>query len=95
MIVKYQDHCWVEYPKSGINLHIDFIGSRFALVPVATTGALSTSLVAPCVRIHLVDAASGYRWGKPAGQQCVFNENKARGFTRWKNPSWPLIKAVS
>ena len=39
-------------------------------------GALSTSLVAPCVRIHLVDAASGYRWGKPAGQQCVFNENK-------------------
>ena len=39
-------------------------------------GALSTTMVSPLVRVHLVDAASGYRWGKAAGQQCVFNENK-------------------
>ncbi|CAK9055767.1 unnamed protein product [Durusdinium trenchii] len=39
-------------------------------------GALATSMVSPLVRVHLVDAASGYRWGKAAGEPCVFNENK-------------------
>lgn len=47
-------------------------------------GALGTSLVSPLVRIHLVDAATGYRWGKPAGQQCVFNEKDGAAYLRTK-----------
>eukprot|EP00435_Cladocopium_sp_Y103_P063258 s348_g24.t2 len=47
-------------------------------------GAIGTSLVSPLVRIHLVDAATGYRWGKPAGQQCVFNEKDGAAYLRTK-----------
>lgn len=90
MIVKYQDHRWVGYPKKILTYSYRLHWNSFAIIPFFTTGALSTSLVAPCVRIHLVDAASGYRWGKPAGQQCVFNENKAAWPLPRENPSWPL-----
>ena len=53
-----------------------------ACFPPLFPGALGTSLVSPLVRIHLVDAATGYRWGKPAGQQCVFNEKASRHVAR-------------
>lgn len=39
-------------------------------------GALCAPMVSPLVRMHVVDAATGYRWGKSAGQQCIFNVDK-------------------
>eukprot|EP00439_Symbiodinium_sp_Y106_P011177 s2265_g1.t1 len=39
-------------------------------------GALCAPMVSPLVRMHVVDAATGYRWGPSAGQQCIFNVDK-------------------
>ncbi|CAJ1420284.1 unnamed protein product [Effrenium voratum] len=50
-------------------------GTQLRLAIHRVEGALCTSTVSPLVRVHVVDAATGYRWGKPIGP-CVFNVDK-------------------
>lgn len=55
-------------------------------------GVLSTSTVSPLVRVHLVDASSGYQLQKAAGQHCVFNLDKD-GVPYLRNAkSHPMVK---